>query len=171
MPFRPSQSCVSKGRWALPPTFTHQTHLVLPNGSPTVNLNIICNMTAILQISGAILEVGPDFSAQQIDSSRALPNSVRASCVPGTDVSPDNLQQGAKLMLALSRWSIQIEMRLRLNLCPLPAPWVKVYGVAAIVISLLLVIHLQICILMRLCPTGLYDSRRVVSKKPKSWLN
>lgn len=46
-------------------------------------------MTAILQLSGAIREVYPDFSTQQFDGrSRAPPNSVGASCVPRTEVGP-----------------------------------------------------------------------------------
>ena len=51
-----------------------------PTGLPSLNPNIRYNMTAILQLSGAVHEVYPDFSTQQFDDSRNLPNKVRDPC-------------------------------------------------------------------------------------------
>lgn len=51
-----------------------------PTGLPSLNPNIRYNMTTILQLSGAVHEVYPDLSTQQIDRSGTLPNKVGDSC-------------------------------------------------------------------------------------------
>ena len=56
-----------------------------PTGLPSLNPNIRYNMTAILQLIGAVHEVYPDFSTQQFDRSERLPHSFRAPCVRRAD--------------------------------------------------------------------------------------
>lgn len=56
-----------------------------PTGLPSLNPNIRYNMTTILQLSGAVHGVYPDFSTQQFDHSGNLPNKVGASCVRRAD--------------------------------------------------------------------------------------
>lgn len=56
-----------------------------PTGLPSLNPNITYNMTNILQLSGAVHEVYPDFSTQLFDHSGTLPNEVRAQCVRRAD--------------------------------------------------------------------------------------
>lgn len=55
-----------------------------PAGSPSVNPNIIYNMTTILELSGAIHEDHPDLSTQQLDSSHSRSSSVGDPCILGT---------------------------------------------------------------------------------------
>lgn len=56
-----------------------------PTGLPSLNPNIRYNMTTILQLSGAVHEVYPDFSTQQFDHSVTFPNKEGASCVRRVD--------------------------------------------------------------------------------------
>ena len=60
-----------------------------PISLPSLNPKIRYNMTAILQLSGAVHEVYPDFSTQQFDSSHDRPNIVSAPCVRHADRGND----------------------------------------------------------------------------------